>query len=225
LAWFEWAAPFDHPDELDSEAAVSAAVWRQANPALGIRITEEYVANEQRSLDARSFAVERLGVGDWPDPDLVVDRPFTVEAWDELRDDKSVLEPPVMVAFDVSPERRTAIAAAGMNQNGDWHVEVHYHRQGTGWVAGVLERMWEGGQVDAIFCDSVGPASSLIATLQEAGVRVETVNTTELGQACGRLVDMVNDKTLRHLGSEELRNAVIGARIRPIGDGAWAWGR
>jgi len=225
LAWFEWSAAFDHPDEIEPEAALDPGVWRQANPALGIRITEEYVGNEQRSLDARSFAVERLGVGDWPDPDQDVARPFTVDAWDSLLDEKSQLEPPVTVAFDVSPERRTAIAAAGQNQNGDWHVEVHYHRQGTGWVAGVLERMWEGGQVDAIYCDSVGPASSLIVGLQEAGVRVETVNSTELGQCCGRLVDMVNDETLRHLGSDELRNAVIGARTRPIGDGAWAWGR
>lgn len=225
LAWFEWSAGFDHPEEIDGESALSPVVWRQANPALGIRITEEYVGNEQRSLDARSFAVERLGVGDWPDPDQDVDRPFSIDAWDALADENSRMQPPVTVAFDVSPERRTAIAAAGQNQDGEWHVEVHYHRQGTGWVAGVLERMWEGGQVDAIYCDSVGPASSLLVTLQEAGVKVETVNSTELGQCCGRLVDMVNDNTLRHLGSDELRNAVIGARTRPIGDGSWAWGR
>jgi phage terminase large subunit-like protein len=225
LAWFEWSAAFDHPDELDADAALDPAVWRQANPALGIRITEEYVANEQRSLDARSFAVERLGVGDWPDPDQDVQRPFSVDAWDGLVDSGSVLQPGVTVAFDVSPERRTAIAVAGLNQSGEWHVEVHHHRQGTGWVAGVLERMWDGGLVDAIYCDSVGPASSLLVTLQEAGIRVETVTTGELGQCCGRLVDMVNDQRLKHLGSDELRNAVIGARTRPIGDGAWAWGR
>jgi hypothetical protein len=41
--------------------------WARANPALGGRITHDYVRNEQRSLDARSFAVERLGVGDWPE--------------------------------------------------------------------------------------------------------------------------------------------------------------
>lgn len=225
LAWFEWSAPFDHPDEVDDEAALDPAVWRAANPALGIRIQEEYVGNEQRSLDARSFAVERLGVGDWPDPDGRVDAPFTVAEWDELSDQGSQLERPVCVAFDVSPERRTAIAVAGRNSAGEWHVEVHYHRQGTGWVAGVLERMALQDGVDAIVCDSVGPASSLLVPLEEAGVRVETVSATELGQACGRLVDMVKDKTLRHLGSDELRNAVIGARVRPIGDGAWAWGR
>ncbi len=225
LAWFEWSADFDHPDELDGEAALDRAVWRRANPALGIRITEEYVANEQRSLDARSFAVERLGVGDWPDPDQDVDRPFSVDAWDGLTDPASRLEAPVVVAFAVSKDRTTAIAAAGQTADGFWQPEIHHHRQGTGWVAGVLEQMLESGKVEAVYCDSVGPAASLLVPLREAGIRVETISTAELGQSCGRLVDMVRDKTLRHLGSDELRNAVIGARTRPIGDGAWAWGR
>jgi hypothetical protein len=50
------------------------------------------------------------------------------------------------------------------------------------------------------------------------------VNTPEHGQACGRLVDMVEAGTLAHLGSGELRDAVRGAKPRPLGD-AWAWSR
>ena len=225
FAYFEFSAPFDHPDEVTEAAATDPAVWAMANPALGVRITEAHVRNEQGSLDRRGFAVERLGVGDWPDPEGRVDLPFTTEEWDGLLDGKSELVGPVHVWFDVSPERRTAIAVAGRNEAGLWHVEIHYHRQGTAWVAGVLERMDQSWHVETIGCDAIGPASSLLVPLQDAGVKVTTVNSTELGQACGRLVDMVKDKTLRHLGSDELRNAIIGARTRPIGDGAWAWGR
>ena len=36
--------------------------WARSNPALGIRISSEYVAQERASLPARTFAVERLGV-------------------------------------------------------------------------------------------------------------------------------------------------------------------
>jgi len=225
LAYFEFSAPFDHPDEVTDEAAGDPAVWAMANPALGVRITEEYVGNEQRSMDHRGFAVERLGVGDWPDPDGRPDLPFSPEEWADLLDNSSQLTGPLHVWFDVSPERRTAIAVAGRNQAGLWHVEIHYHRQGTAWVAGVLERMSQSWDVETIGCDAIGPASSLLVPLEDAGVKVTTVNSTELGQACGRLVDMVKDKTLRHLGSDELRNAILGARTRPIGDGAWAWGR
>jgi hypothetical protein len=41
---------------------------------------------------------------------------------------------------------------------------------------------------------------------------------------CGRLVDMVVQAELAHLGSDELRDAIRGARSRPLGD-AWAWSR
>ena len=56
-------------------------------------------------------------------------------------------------------------------------------------------------------------------------MNVETVNATEHGQAWGRFVDMVADDELDHLGDEALRDAIRGAKARPIGDGAWAWAR
>jgi hypothetical protein len=36
---------------------------------------------------------------------------------------------------------------------------------------------------------------------------------------------MVNDDELDHLGDDVLRDAIRGAKARPIGDGASAWGR
>jgi hypothetical protein len=63
LAYYEWAAARSledlDPDDRDG--------WRAANPALEIRISEEFVEAEQRAMDPKTFAVERLGVGDWPD--------------------------------------------------------------------------------------------------------------------------------------------------------------
>jgi hypothetical protein len=50
------------------------------------------------------------------------------------------------------------------------------------------------------------------------------VTITEHAQACGQLVDLVTDRELVHLGSNELATAVRGARTRPLGD-AWAWSR
>jgi hypothetical protein len=86
LTWIEFASVTDA--ELEAEAiaagqdpekaptaieramqrdfATNPANWARANPAMGARITQDYIRNEQRSLDPRAFAVERLGVGDWP---------------------------------------------------------------------------------------------------------------------------------------------------------------
>jgi hypothetical protein len=84
--------------------------------------------------------------------------------------------------------------------------------------------MFESALVSFIVCDGVGPAASLVDSLRESGLPVETVNTSEHGQACGRLVDPVAEGGVVHLGSEELRDAIRGARSRPLGD-AWAWSR
>jgi hypothetical protein len=181
------------------------------------------MADEVEGMPPRTAAVELFGVGDWPRTDGLEDTVIDIRAWDALKRG-SVLQAPYVGAFDVSPERSTSIAIAGRNEDDMWHVEIQECKQGTGWVVERIVEMDERGIFDAWVCDGVGPAASLIVPLQEAGIRVEIVNTPEHGQACGRLVDMVAEGNLAHLGSDELRDAIRGAKARPLGD-AWAWSR
>jgi hypothetical protein len=119
LAYFGWSAPFERPDELRPGDAVDPGVWAEANPALGIRIDPGHVAMEQRSMDLRTFAVERLGVGDWPDPDRVPGQALDFALWAACADAASVIEGPPCFAFDVKPDRSWAcIAAAGRRADG-----------------------------------------------------------------------------------------------------------
>ena len=54
---------------------------------------------------------------------------------------------------------------------------------------------------------------------------VTTLNTKEMLQACGIFYDSVVDsKTLRHIGQDELDAAVMGATTRVVSDG-WLWDR
>jgi hypothetical protein len=150
---------------------------------------------------------------------------ITKEDWFELEDPSSVLDGSVVVAFDVSPDRSSAaVAAAGLNQEGKFHVEIGQHKKGTGWLVEYLADLNERRSPVQIVCDGYGPGASLIGELRDAGVSVLTIDTTEHGQACGHLVDKVQHDELRHLGSLELATAVAGARTRPLGD-AWAWSR
>jgi hypothetical protein len=220
LAWFEWSADTDRtPDDLGVLAGDPAAV-AQANPALGIRIKPEHVENERRSMAARTYAVERLGVGDWPRTDGLAAMIISPEAWADLLEADSKIHDPVCLAYDIAPDRSmAAIAAAGRNQDGLFHVEIVEHRRGTGWVAERFRQLidrwdpaWKG-------CDSF----AMLAALEEDGLF--TVNAAEHGKACGRFVDAVEQQTFRHLGSDELRSAVRGARTRPLSDAGWAWSR
>lgn len=224
LMYADWCAPFEHPDDVTEEAASDPENWAAANPALGIRITPEYVETEQRALSARGFAVERLGVGDWPSLEDVGDG-ISVEAWKSCADEKSVPIDPVCFAFDVRPDRSSsAIAVAGYRADGKRHVEIVEHKSGTAWVVKRLVELTGRNDCGPIIFDQKSPAAALLTELVEAGVRIEVVGPNEQAQGCGMLLDAVNQDAIRHLGTPELLAAVKGAVKRPLGD-AWAWSR
>jgi hypothetical protein len=199
--------------------------WPVANPSMreGL-ISRQSMLDDLAVMPARTVAVEYANVGDWPATDGSDDYVIHIDAWDALRDLESRLQPPFVLGVDVSPERRCSIAAAGRNQDGRFHVEVHEHRPGTDWLVPRLIEMWDSGMVSVVVVDSVGPAASKLQELRDAGLPLETVNTPEHGQMCGQLVDLVAQGDVAHLGSDELRDAIRGARSRPLGD-AWAWSR
>lgn len=225
LAYFEWSVEAESPSHVEDAVLTDPAAWAAANPALGIRIDPEYVAGERRELSARTFAVERLGVGDWPDPDGAASSVIPVEAWKALEDPKSVMVDPVCFAYDVSPDRSSSsICAAGVRADGLPHVEVVDRRAGTGWLPERLAELNETHKPSAVLCDGVGPAKSLLPELSALGVTVQTLAAGDHAAACGLIFDLVEQAKLRHLGQRELTAALRGAATRPLGD-AWAWAR
>jgi hypothetical protein len=225
LAYFEWSVEADHPADLDDDQLADEENWRRANPGYGIRIGAEAVGDELRALDRRTFAVERLGAGDWPDPSPDAETVIPMERWLALVDEKSELVDPVCFAYDVAPDRATAaIAAAGRRRDGLFHVEAVEYRRGTGWVVPALATLCERWHPVAVMVDLAGPAGALEHRCGEAGIPLEAVSAPDHAKACGLLVDQVEGEGLRHLGSGEVASALKGATRRPLGD-AWAWSR
>lgn len=223
LAYFEWSIDAEDPQRV--EDPTDPDLWAEANPGLGIRISTEHVAREQRSMDPRTFAVERLGVGDWPSTNPDDDQVIPPETVATCTDGNSKVQDPVTFAYDVTPDRsRTAIAVSGRRSDGLTHIEVIDHRSGTGWVVDALVTLTENHKGSKVRCDGYGAGESLIPKLEERGVEVEVVSAKENTQACGELFDAFEQTSVRHRGTAELLAAFKGARKRPLGD-AWAWSR
>jgi hypothetical protein len=226
LAWFEWSLDYASPDQV--EEGFRPELVAQTNPGYGIRISEQYVRAEYEAIGSgRGYAVERLGVGDWPDPEG--DRgPISVAAWGELVDQGSRLTDPICLSFDVSPERAGAIAAAGPNEDGLLHCEIADARDGTAWIPRRLAELAQEHNPLAIVCDARGPGASLIHAVEEAlldvGYELELVDAAQNAQACGLLVDAVAEQTLRHFDDARIVAAIRGAGTRPLSD-AWSWAR
>jgi hypothetical protein len=214
LAFFEFSA----------ESATSPDAVVQANPGLGIRITSEHVDRERRSMDPRTFAVERLSVGDWPSTDG--GQTFIVDPgqWAALADPSSVIDGDVTFAVDVSPDRgRASICTAGRRADGRLHVEVVDSRPGTGWVPDRLVELVERWAPLAVVIDPRSPAGALLPAVRQIAELRET-SAQDVGQGCGAFFQAILEGTVAHLGQLELASALMSAATRPLGD-AWAWSR
>jgi hypothetical protein len=224
LAYFEHSVDADNPEQV-GEQALDPASWAQANPGLGIRISAEHVAREQRSMDPRTFAVERLGVGDWPSLEEDAAQVISEEARVACIDLESTAEDPVCLTFDVTPDRSFAsIGIGGRRAGGGWHVELVDRRPGTGWAVARIVELHSKWQPSEVVCDGNGPAASLIGPLAKAGIDVKVTTAKELAQACGATYDAFEEHEAHHLDQEELNAAIKGAAKRPLGD-AFAWSR
>ena len=185
LAYFEWSLGADTPDEVDEMTALDPKVWAATNPALGIRITPDYLKAEARELDPRGFAVERLGVGDWPPTDGSAAQVIPLEKWDALADDPAAdgarMLDPVVLAFDTTPDRSmTSVLACGARADSLPQIEVVDRRPGTGWVAERLAELVERHRVELVYVDAAGPAGSVLHKAAELGVPVEAVSARRI---------------------------------------------
>jgi hypothetical protein len=236
VAYFEFSAPGDDPDNVPDEIASDPHYWAMANPALGDRISHAWVKQAHEvEMGRRGFAVEILGIGAWPDPEGA-DRKITDEQWDACLDETATLRDPVVFAIDTTPNQDwTAIYAAGRRKDGVPHVEVVELRPGMGWVAERTAELAKTHKPTAIVIDGAGPAASLVAALVEEGLTVAKdprkprggivlTGAKELAQACGMFYTAVDDAKLTHLDCQPLLVAIRGGATRPLGE-AWGWSR
>jgi hypothetical protein len=224
VAWFEWSADSTIND-VNPEFTADPANWAAANPALGIRIPAEFIEGERDSMSTRKFAVERLGIGDWPRTDDESIRLIDRAAWAACLDTESQPDDPLCLGFDISPDRSWAtVAVAGRRADGLAHVEPIQRRRGTGWVVEYLVDRVARHDPAVVVYDGRGPGASLAVELEAAKVPLVGTSAHDYGQSCGMFYDAVLNATLRHIGRPELTAAVDGAATRPLGE-AWAWSR
>lgn len=219
LCWMEWGCDGDGVD-LDDRAN-----WAKANPALGIRLSLEFTADERGAFSDEGFARERLGMWDG-EASLSVIR---AKAWADLANPESQAADPVAFAIDMDPNRLMAsIGVAGIA--GDRiHVEAIENRsceRGSGWIVERVKALQTQWKPCAIVLDAASPAASLIPDLEAARVKLTITNARDMAQACGLFYDAATDGSLVHIDSPLLNRAVAGARKRNIGaEGGWGWNR
>jgi hypothetical protein len=185
-------------DQVTTEFLADLENRAQANPALGVRISHEHVETERRSpsMTARQFAIERLGVGDWPDTSEEKDRVISREAFAACAEHdraKRITGRPVF-AVDSSPDQGWgSLAVAGKRADGLLQGAVVEHERGTDWIVHQDPNgSWAGRAIELkkvypgcwFLIDGSGTAVSLVDALKAAHLRVRVLTAGEYGQAC-----------------------------------------
>jgi len=221
VAWFDWGLDLD-PDAPDfAERAADPELWYAANPALGIRIAEDFVDAEllPSGLGAK-FASERLGI--WPARALpeVAWQILPAATWAAL----NVGVVPTMTApalsVEIALDRSTATIGAAWTVAGRQHVEVVEDRPGSGWVVArcaELAARYGGGPV---VIDAGTESAGLENALTAANLTVLKVATPGRVAACGAFFDAAMAGSLSHNGDPAIATALAGARWKDVGDGA-----
>lgn len=226
LVYAEWCADETAYKENPREVASDPEQWAAANPGLGIRIAAEHVARERNSMGAesKSFAVERLGIGDWPTlaGGMQVIDPAV---WASLVDSDSSIDGAVVFAADATQGRTAgSIAAAGRRADGLLHGEIVDNRPGTNWMLNRLIELNQSWAPQSVILDPSSAAGSLISGLEAAGITVVEVSGRAMAQACGWTHDLITSSGVRHRGQPELAAALAAAKKRSMGD-SWVWDR
>jgi hypothetical protein len=229
LAYFEWSAEGDSPDTVDDDVLDDLESWRQANPAFGIRISPEYIFSERAALGRRNFAVERLGIGDWPDTSEESGRLISQQQWSDAaeHDQANTIDTKTMFAIDASPDHAWgSVAVAGARADKVRQFAIVAHERGLDWVVDLCTELKARNRSAKFAVDVKGPVAHLIGPLKDAGVKVIEITAEDYATACAEFKADVTAEPPRAkypAPQPELESAIIAAREQKMGDRSkWA---
>jgi phage terminase large subunit-like protein len=222
VALWEWKAD-DGCDPKDP------AQWALANPALGIRLSQDFIETEgNQGQWGKEFKRERLGL--WADPSVADVIPL--DAWKDCKDEDSLVTgDDLIAAVDVAPYRDSAtVAMCGIASDGRRQVEAVHTGHGTDWVVDFVKKLLMSSQPPVkVAIQGGGAPGALIAPLLQAGADLIVLGSADIGRATGEFSEAVTHKTLVHLNDPLLEKALGNATRYNIGskEGASespAWG-
>lgn len=216
LAWCEWAVTGDI-DVSDRE------LWAATNPALGRRLLEPTIEDEFGSFSREYFARERLGM--WAsDSELSV---IPQADWDQCLIGEAPDAQITAIGLDMNPERTAMVIAVAVKTEAGTHVELARVDEPDSTVELVNWISQRARRRIPVVVDAYSPARSLEPGLKQKKARTFALSGNELMQACGGFHDaVVNDKTVTHIGQEQLTASLMSAKRHAIGDaGGWKWSR
>lgn len=223
--WHEWSVDGDNVEKINAD---DTSLWYNTNPALGIRLTEDFTREEFKTMSKDGFCRERLG---WWSPVLteVVDYAINARVWDSCKSE------------DPKPEGKTAYGVK-FSADGAWVclcgavipkegkarislIEAKPTGHGTQWLADWLNERYN--KASCVVIDGRNGVDVLVDKISDKWrMKGSVIRPTakDVIAAVGILTDSLNENTVTwYAGQDALRESAITSTKRPIG-GGWGFG-
>ena len=225
-AWHEWSVDAQNVEEINIG---DTTLWYMTNPALGIRLDEEFTAEEFKTMTPDGFCRERLG---WWSPVIEQQTDYAIpeELWDACASDEPKPETGKVaygVKFSVDGSE-VCLAGAIIPEDGVARISFIERKPtglGTRWLADWLNERYN--KASCVVVDGRNGVDVLIDRITDVWRYRGSVirpNARDVVASVSALMDALGEQTVTWYSKQEaLRDSAISSIKRPIG-GGWGFG-
>lgn len=224
-SWHEWSVAADSIDKIKID---DPTLWYMTNPALGIRLDEEFTAEEIRSMSPDGFARERLG---WWAPTITKEENYAIPAavWDACK--SAAKKPEGKTAYGVkfsADGAEVTLCGAVIPKDGKARISLIERRptgSGTQWLADWLNARYK--KASCVVIDGRNGVDVLVDKIAGTWrIKGSVIRPTarDVIASVSTLTDALNEQTVTwYEGQEILRESAVTSIKRPIA-GGWGFG-
>lgn len=224
-SWHEWSVAADSVAEINVD---DRELWYMTNPALGIRLSEDFTEEERRSQSVDGFARERLG---WWTPvvkhelDYAIDR----DVWEACKSTEPKPDGKTAYGVKFSADGSTvALCGAVIPDNGTARIsliELRPTGYGIGWLADWLNQRYK--KASCVVIDGRNGVDVLVERIADTWKVKGSIirpTTRDMIAATGTLTNALNEKSVTWFHQQEtLNDSAITSVKRSLG-GGWCFG-
>lgn len=224
-AWHEWSVDSDSVEKINAD---DSSLWYMTNPALGIRLSEDFTSEEFKTMSKDGFCRERLG---WWSPVLTESVNYAIDqkVWDACKSEEPKPEGKTAYGVKFSADGSyVCLCGAVIPTEGKARISLIDAKptgHGTNWLSEWLnERSTKACCVVIDGRNGVDVLVDKIADKWRVKGSIIRPSAKDVIASVGILTDCLNEGTVTwYAGQEALRESAITSIKRPIG-GGWGFG-
>ena len=223
--WHEWSVAADGIADINVS---DTDLWYMANPALGIRLDEEFTAEEMRSMSKDGFARERLG---WWTPVVKHELDYAIDkdTWEACKSTEPKPEGKTAYGIKFSADGSTvALCGAVIPDNGAARIsliELRPTGHGIGWLADWLNQRYK--KASCVVIDGRNGVDVLVERIADTWrVKGSIIrpSTRDMIAATGTLTNALSEKSVTWFHQQEVLSDSATTSVKRSLGGGWCFG-